>query len=133
MHYLVELQTLAPLSECDAVVVVLVAAVEEGCDAVLQRHEWRTDGEQLVHGHESVIVVRVQVTPLPDGGVSPAARQVGLGLALHGQVVRRQLAALSHVAHYVEQPVAHAPREVGHLVLGTFLLCQMFDQCLRPM
>lgn len=61
--------------------------------------------------------MRVEVAPLPDGGVGPAAREVGLGLALHAEVVRRELAALRHVAHDVEQPVAHAPREVQHLVL----------------
>lgn len=31
---------------------VLVAVVEEGRDAVLQRHQRRTDREQLVPGHE---------------------------------------------------------------------------------
>lgn len=68
-----------------------------------------------------VVVVRVEVAPLPDGGVGPAAREVGLGLALHLQVMRSQLASLRHIAHYVEQPVTHAPREVQHLVLATFL------------
>lgn len=124
-------------------VVVLVAAVQEGRDAVLQRHQRRADREQLVPGHEPahtthsgyraargtegplvvasspVVVVRVQVAPLPDGCVGPAAREVGLGLALHLQVVRRELAPLGHVAHYVEQPVPHATREVQHLVFVT--------------
>lgn len=62
--------------------------------------------------------MRVEVAPLPDGGVGPAAREVGLGLALHLEVVVGQLAALGHVAHDVEQPIAHAPREVRHLALG---------------
>lgn len=65
-----------------------------------------------------VVVMSVEVAPLPDGRVGPAAREVGLGLALHGEVVRRQLAPLRHVAHDVEQPVAHATREVRHLVLA---------------
>lgn len=64
----------------------------------------------------------VQIAPLPDGGVSPAARQVSLGLALHLLVVGGELAAFRHVTHNVEQPVAHAPREVQHLVFVTFLL-----------
>lgn len=77
----------------------------------------------------------VEVAPLPDGGVGPAAREVGLGLALHAQVVRRELAALRHVAHDVEQPVAHAPREVQHLALAarlhdttTTLYCMRYIQ-----
>lgn len=53
VSYLVQLQALAPLGERDAVVVVLVAAVQEGCDAVLQRHQRRADREQLVTGNES--------------------------------------------------------------------------------
>lgn len=52
MVYLVELQALAPLGERDAVVAVLVARVQEGRDAVLQRHQRRADREQLVPGHE---------------------------------------------------------------------------------
>lgn len=62
--------------------------------------------------------MRVEVAPLPNGGVGPAAREVGLGLALHLEVVVGELAALGQVAHDVEEPVAHAPREVRHLALG---------------
>lgn len=51
-YYLVQLQALAPLGERDAVVVVLVAAVQEGRDAVLQGHQRRADREQLVPGYE---------------------------------------------------------------------------------
>lgn len=50
--YLVQLQALAPLGQRDAVVVVLVARVQERRDAVLQRHQRRADREQLVPGHE---------------------------------------------------------------------------------
>jgi hypothetical protein len=90
--------------------------------ALSTQGEVEVEAEGEGEGEAPVVVVRVEVAPLPDGGVGPAAREVGLGLALHAQVVRRQLAPLRHVAHDVEQPVAHAPREVCHLALRALLL-----------
>jgi hypothetical protein len=119
--YLVDLEALAPLLEGDLVVVVLVAVVEEGRDAVLQRHEGCADREELVARDRTVVWVTVEVAPLPDGGVGPAAGHVALGLAFHLLVEGRQLVAVSHVAHDVEQPVAHTPGEVVHLLVQALL------------
>jgi len=72
----------------------------------------------------------VKVTPLPDGGVGPSARQIGLCFSLHVAVVRRELCALSHVAHHVEEPVAHSAREVAHLGLGALRHLAAFAEVL---
>lgn len=107
----IQLQAGAPLHQGDAMVLVGVAGLEEGCDAVLETDQRSTDGEELV-ARDGAIGIAVQVAPLPHGGVRPATRVVGLRLQLHLHVVLGQLVALGQVAHHVEQPVAHAPGEV---------------------
>lgn len=62
----------------------------------------------------------IQVTPLPDSSIRPSLGHIGLGLSLQPTVICGQLVAVSKIAHYVEEPVAHATRKVGHLALAAF-------------
>lgn len=88
---------------------------------MLECHQGSPDREELVPGHDTIVGMPVEIAPLPDGRVRPAQRVIRLGLALHLQIMRRQLLTVGQVAHDVEEPVAHSPREVGHVLLLTHL------------
>lgn len=114
--YLVKLQTFAPLDQSDHVVIVDVARIQKGGDAVFEGHQGRLDWEELMTRHGSVVRVAIQVTPFPNGRVRPAQRMIHLRLALHLQIMRRQLLTIRQVAHNVKQPVAHSSREISHVL-----------------
>lgn len=111
----IQLQASAPFNQCDAMILVGIARLQERRNAMLQADQRCAYGEQLVAGHRA-IGVAIQVTPFPYSCVGPAARVVGLGLQLHLHVVFGQLVALGQIAHHVEQPVAHATREVFQIL-----------------
>lgn len=121
--YLGETQAESPLLEGDEVVVVSVASVEEGSDAVLEGHERSADREQFVAGYFSVVRVSVQIAEFPDCRVGPPAALILLGFTLQLQEVRTQVVTVSQIPHHVHQPVTHAPREIGQFVSCALLIC----------
>lgn len=102
-------------------VIVGVAGLQEGRNAVLQTDKRGTNREELVPG-DGAVRVPVQIAPFPDGGIGPATGHVGLRLQLHLHVVLGELVPLREVAHHIEEPVAHAPREVLHVLLQALAL-----------
>lgn len=102
-------------------VLVRVARLQKWRNAVLQRQQRRSDREQLVPGHGTIVRMSVQVAPLPDGRIRPASRQIRFGLVSHFDVVRRQFPTVGQIFHDVEQPVAHATREIFLLLFGALI------------
>lgn len=69
----------------------------------------------------------IQIAPFPYGSIGPATCHIGFGFVLHVQVVFWQGVAFGQIAHHVEQPVAHATREVAHLIVGAGLESQIIS------
>lgn len=63
--YLGELEALAPLLQRDEVVVVGVAAIQEGLDAVFQGEQRCPDGEQFVAGDFPVFLTNILCRQFP--------------------------------------------------------------------
>lgn len=113
--HLIHTQAATPLLQRNAMIVVRVARLQERCDTMLQRHQWRPNREQLVTRHRSIVRLSVQIAPLPHRRVRPTARLVRLRFLLHQLIVVGQFVALGQITHHRVQPFAHSPREVAHL------------------
>ena len=98
----------------------LVTRVKEGGQAVLQSVQGGLEWEQLVSGDSIVMVMLVQVTPLPQRCIAPPSALVRLGLFLQLLVMRGDHVPLSQLFHHIEQLLPHPPGEVQHVVLSAF-------------
>ena len=65
--------------------------------------------------------VSIEIAEFPDGSIGPLAAQILLGFTFQFEEVRAEVVSVGQVPHDVEQPIAHAPRKVHHLISCAFL------------
>ena len=103
--------------QSDHMVHILITGVQEGGQAVLQGVQGCLEWEKLVSGHNIVMWMLVQVTPLPYCSIAPFSALVSLSLLLQLLVVGRDLVPLGQLLHHVEHPLPHPPGEVNQVIL----------------